>query len=151
VAPARVVFAPRTDANAHLVRHRCADLYLDTLPYNAHTTAVDALRAGVPLVTCSGGSFASRVAGSLLHAVGLPELVTGSLADYEALASSLANDRGRLAGMRQRLASNLRTYPLFDTLRFRDRLESAYLTMWTRNERGEPPVPFDVESSGPRT
>jgi len=149
VAPARLVFAPRTTPDAHLVRHRRADLYLDTLPYNAHTTAVDALRAGVPLVTCSGGTFAARVAGSLLHAAGMPELVTRSLSDCEALALALAHDPAQLAAVRRRLAAHLETHPLFDTPRFCDHLESAYVTMWTRNERGEPPATFDVESARP--
>ena len=108
VAGERLVFAPRMDLAEHLARHRAADLFLDTLPYNAHTTASDALWAGLPVVTCAGRSFAARVAGSLLHAVGLPELVTTSLAEYEALALALARDPGRLAELRERLGRNRR-------------------------------------------
>ena len=129
VEPARLVFAPRMPHAAHLARHRLADLFLDTLPYNAHTAASDALWAGLPLLTCTGNTFAGRVAGSLLHAIGLPELVTHSLADYEALALQLAANPARLSALRARLAVNRMTAPLFDTDRFRRHLEAAYLRM----------------------
>src|SRR5713226_5222019 len=86
IVPERLIFAPRVEQAEHLARHRLADLFLDTLPYNAHTTAGDALWCGIPVVTCAGRSFASRVAGSLLHAIRLPELVTYSLKEYEAIA-----------------------------------------------------------------
>ena len=145
IAPDRLVFAPRVPANEdHLARLRLADLFLDTLYYNAHTTAVDALWAGVPVLTCPGPTFASRVAGSLLHAVGLPELIAGSLAEYEALAVALAADRGRLAALRATLARNRDTRPLFDTDRFTRAFEAACVTMWERAERGEPPQGFSV-------
>jgi predicted O-linked N-acetylglucosamine transferase (SPINDLY family) len=130
VDPARLVFARRLPHAGHLARHRLADLFLDTLPCNAHTGASDALWAGLPLVTCAGSTFAGRVAGSLLHAVGLPELATRSLAEYEALALQLASDRGRLRLLRERLAANRGAAPLFDTERFRQNLESAYRAMW---------------------
>jgi predicted O-linked N-acetylglucosamine transferase (SPINDLY family) len=130
VDPARLVFARRLPHAGHLARHRLADLFLDTLPCNAHTGASDALWAGLPLVTCAGSTFAGRVAGSLLHAVGLPELATRSLAEYEALALQLAGDRGRLRQLRERLAANRGAAPLFDTERFRQNLESAYRAMW---------------------
>ena len=144
VAPERLVFAPRMHLAEHLARHRRADLFLDTLPCNAHTTASDALWAGLPLLTCRGGTFAGRVAASLLHAVGLPELVAVDLADYEARALELAANPARLAELRARLARNRDTHPLFDTERFRRHIESAYVTMWERSRRGLPPAAFDV-------
>jgi predicted O-linked N-acetylglucosamine transferase (SPINDLY family) len=145
----RLVFAPRLPLNEdHLARHRFADLFLDTLHYNAHTTASDALWAGVPVLTCPGSTFASRVAGSLLHAVGLPELVTRSLDDYAALALKLARDPGLLASLRQKLARNRERYPLFDTDRFTRHIEAAYTTMWERSQRGERPESFAVARIG---
>jgi predicted O-linked N-acetylglucosamine transferase (SPINDLY family) len=145
VDPARVVFAPRVGLKAHLARHALADLFLDTVPYNAHTTASDALWVGLPLVTCQGRAFAGRVAGSLLNAVGLPELVTTSLADYEALALRLARDPALLASIRARLTVNRNTHALFDTERFCRHIEAAYTQMWEIFERGEPPQSFAVE------
>jgi predicted O-linked N-acetylglucosamine transferase (SPINDLY family) len=145
VAADRLVFAPRVARNEdHLARVRLADLFLDTLHYNAHVTAADALWAGVPVLTCPRATFASRVGGSLLRAVGLPELIAGSLADYEALAASLAREPARLAALRQKLARNRDTHPLFDTARFTRAIESAYATMWERAQRGEPPQSFAV-------
>ena len=145
VAGERLVFAERTEKPAmHLARYRLADLFLDTLPYNAHATASDALWAGLPIVTCLGSAFSGRVAGSLLNAVGLPELVTFDLEAYEALAFELARDGDRLAAIKAKLARNRETYPLFDTDRFRRHIESAYRTMWERHLRGEPPASFAV-------
>ena len=133
----------------HLARHRLADLFLDTLPYNAHTTASDALWAGLPVVTCQGHAFAGRVAASLLKAVGLPELVTHSLADYEALALRLADRCRRCCKrIRDKLARNRLTHPLFDTDRFRRNIEAAYLRMWETWQRGEPAQAFRVEPTG---
>src|SRR5262249_8731944 len=106
VAPERLIFAPFARPEEHLARHAAADLFLDTLPYNAHTTASDALWAGLPLVTCAGNTFAGRVATSLLRAAGLPKLVTGNLEDYEALASKLAAESSLLQSIRRRLAEN---------------------------------------------
>ena len=140
----RLVFAPRLKLEEHLARHRLADLFLDTLPYNAHTTASDALWAGLPVVTCAGTTFAGRVAGSLLRAVGLPELVTHTLADYEALALRLATDGERFAKVKAKLARNRLTAPLFDTERFRRHIEAAYTAMWEIHRRGEAPRPFTV-------
>ena len=128
IDPARLVFAPRAAPAAHLARHGLADLFVDTLPYNAHTTASDALWAGLPLVTFLGKAFDGRVAASLLKAVGLPELVTDGTRDYEALALALARDPPRLAALRARLAAN-RASPLYDTARFCAALESAYTRM----------------------
>jgi predicted O-linked N-acetylglucosamine transferase (SPINDLY family) len=127
VDPARLVFAPRAGLEAHLARHRLADLFLDTLPYNAHTTASDALWMGLPLVTLMGRSFAGRVAASLLNAIGLPELVTHSLEDYEALALRLAGDPVLLAAVRAKLTKNRNTCALFDTGRFCRHIEAVYL------------------------
>jgi protein O-GlcNAc transferase len=145
VDPARLVFAGRLKLDEHLARHRLADLFLDTLPYNAHTTASDALWAGLPVLTCQGQAFASRVAGSLLDAVGLPELVTHTLDDYEGLALALAQDTARLAALRAKLAQNRDSHPLFDTDRFRRHVEVAYVRMWEMWQRGERPQSFAVE------
>jgi len=145
VAPERLVFAPRMELDAHLARHRLADLFLDTLPYNAHTTGSDALWAGLPVLTCMGKAFPGRVAASLLHAAGLPELVTHTLEEYEALALRLATNPPLLAGIKTKLARNRATYPLFDTDRFRRHIEAAYVTMWERVQRGEPPGNFAVQ------
>jgi predicted O-linked N-acetylglucosamine transferase (SPINDLY family) len=145
VDPARIVFAPPVDLPDHLARLKLADLFLDTLPYNAHTTASDALWAGVPLVTCAGNSFAGRVAASLLRAVALPELVTSSLNDYEALARKLATEPAYLLSVRRKLEANRLTYPLFDTDRFRGHIEAAYTRMWEIRQSGEDPQSFSVE------
>jgi predicted O-linked N-acetylglucosamine transferase (SPINDLY family) len=128
----------------HLARHRCADLFLDTLPYNAHTTASDALWAGLPVLTCLGTTFAGRVAASLLHAIGLPELVTRSLEEYEALALNLAADPGSLTAIKTKLMANRKTHALSDTARYTRHIEAAYTAMWQRHQRGEPPQSFAV-------
>jgi len=148
VASERLVFAPRVRLDDYLARLRLADLFLDTLPYNAHTTASDALWAGLPVITCAGLSFAARVAGSLLNAVGLPELVTCNLEDYEVLALKLARDRDLLAQIGSKLARNRQNFPLFDTERFCRHIESAYHTMWERHQLGQPPASFAVASKG---
>jgi protein O-GlcNAc transferase len=148
IDPERLVFADRVRLEDHLARHRLADLFLDTLPYNAHTTASDALWAGLPVVTCQGNAFAGRVAASLLKAVGLPELVTHSVADYEALALRLATDAAMLQRVRETLAANRLSHPLFDTDRFRRNIEAAYLRMWETWQRGEAPQAFRVAPAG---
>jgi predicted O-linked N-acetylglucosamine transferase (SPINDLY family) len=140
----RLVFAPRVPIDEHLARFRAADLFLDTLPYNAHTTASDALWAGLPVLTCAGETFASRVAGSLLKAVGLPELITASLDDYEAAALRLAENRSELAGLRARLAANRLEAPLFDSERFTRHLETAYRMMWQTYLEGRAPTMIEV-------
>jgi predicted O-linked N-acetylglucosamine transferase (SPINDLY family) len=145
VVPERIVFAPKLPLPGHLARHRPADLFLDTLPYNAHTTASNALWAGLPLVTCAGDTFAGRVAGSLLRAIGLPELVTNSLAEYEALALRLASGGDLLAALRARLARNKWTHPLFDTERFARNIEAAYRQMRETWRAGRPPAAFSVQ------
>jgi protein O-GlcNAc transferase len=145
IAAERLIFAPRiARIEDHLARHARADLFLDTLPYNAHATASDALWSGLPVVTCIGSTFAGRVAASQLRAVGLPELVANSLDDYEALALQIARDRDRLAGLKVKLAQNRNSFPLFDTRRFTRHIECAYKTMWERCQRGEIPASFDV-------
>ncbi len=149
VEPARLIFAPKVDRlEDHLARHRLADLFLDTLPYNAHATASDALWAGLPLVTCTGKSFAGRVATSLLRAIGLAELATEDLGEYEALALRLATDASLLDGFRRRLAQNRSTFPLFNTTRLCRHIESAYTTMWEILVRGEQPRSFSVAAEG---
>jgi predicted O-linked N-acetylglucosamine transferase (SPINDLY family) len=129
----------------HLARNAQADLFLDTVPYNAHTTGSDALWAGVPLLTCLGSAFASRVGASLLRAVGLNELATDSLQDYEAMALKLARQPAYLRTLREKLARNRITHPLFDTARFTRHIETAYTTMWQRYQSGTPPKPFAVK------
>ncbi len=145
VDPGRLVFAPRVGAAEYRARCRLADLYLDTLPYNGHGTASDMLWAGLPLLTCAGSTFAGRVAGSLLHAVGLPELVTAGLEEYQALALKLARGDRLLGELRARLRRNRASAPLFDTDRFRRHVESAYRTMWEIRQRGDKPKAFAVE------
>jgi predicted O-linked N-acetylglucosamine transferase (SPINDLY family) len=149
VAPMRLVFAPRVKLDHHLARHRRADLFLDTLPYNAHTTATDALWAGLPVLTCRGTSFVGRVAASVLGAVGLPELITHSLEDYESLALRLATEPAALAAISARLQANRETLPLFQTDRFRRHIEAAYIAMHERSQRGAAPATFVVEPVTP--
>jgi len=148
IDPERLVFASRVPSMAgHLSRYRLADLFLDTLPYNAHATANDALWAGVPVLTCAGIAFAGRVAASMLHAVGLPELVTHSLEEYEALAKKLATEPDSLRPLRRRLDENRQNSPLFDLDRYRHHIETAYATMWDRWRRGEGPQAFSVAAA----
>ena len=135
IDPSRLVFADRAPTEDHLARHRLADLFLDTLPCNAHTTASDALWAGLPVLTCLGKTFAGRVAASLLHAIGLPELVTNSFEEYEALAFHLATHPDSLAAIKARLAANRLTHPLFDTPRLCRNLEAVYIDMWERQQK----------------
>jgi len=129
VAADRLVFAPRLSPDQHLARHQLADLFLDTLPYNAHTTCSDALWAGVPVITCYGAAFHGRVAASLLKAIDLPELVTTRAQDYEALALELAQNPALLKTTRDKLQRNRATTPLYDSERFRKNIEAAYETM----------------------
>ncbi len=144
VSPDRMIFAPRVGNDKHLARHGLAGLCLDTSPYGAHTTASDALYVGVPIVTCLGQTFTARVTASVLHAAGMPELVTGTFGEYEALALELARDENALAAVKTRLEQNIKTHPLYDTELYCRHLESAYETMWARYQRGEPPESFSV-------
>jgi predicted O-linked N-acetylglucosamine transferase (SPINDLY family) len=147
VAAQRLVFAPRCLLPEHLARHRLADLFLDTFPVNAHTTASDALWAGCPLLTIAGETFVSRVAGSLLRTIGLPELVTNSFDEYRAMALRLARDADLLAAVRGRLETNRQTSPLFDAGRFAPNIEEAYRTMWEIYSSGQPPRAFAVSAT----
>lgn len=143
IDPARIVFAPFLERSAHLARLQAADLFLDTHCVNAHTTASDALRAGVPLLTWPGDSFAGRVAASLIHAAGLAELAVAGREEYVALATRLAVDSRHLAGVRARLLEQ-RASPLFDTARYVRNLERAYVAMWERRCRGLPPAALRI-------
>jgi predicted O-linked N-acetylglucosamine transferase (SPINDLY family) len=144
ISPQRIVFAERVPATDHLARTSLADLFLDTLPYNAHTTTSDALWAGVPVLTCTGEAFASRVAASLLTAAGLPELITYDLAHYEALALRLAKTPGLLAELRARLVRGRAEENLFPVDRLRANIEAAYSHMHERSSQGLPPQGFNV-------
>lgn len=136
----RLVFAPAAEHAAHRARLALADLCLDTLPHNAASAAVEALAAGVPVVTCVGDTFASRIGGSALAAAGLPELITGSLEEYRELAQRLAGDPAVLRDLRARLAAARATAPLFDTRRYVRHLEALLRRMWERFAAGEPPA-----------
>jgi predicted O-linked N-acetylglucosamine transferase (SPINDLY family) len=144
VDPARLVFGPSLPSAQHLARHRLADLFLDTLPYNAHTTASDALWAGLPVLTQLGQAFAGRVAASLLNAVGLPEMITRDAAAYEALAIAIGRDPASAAALKAKLAAAIPTAPLFNTPRFTRHLEGAYRMMWQRHAAGLAPEGFAV-------
>ena len=144
IDPERLVFAGRLPKPEHLERHRLADLFLDTFVVNAHTTASDALWAGLPVLTRQGATFQSQVCASLLCAVGLPELVTGTTAEYEALAVTLATNRTRLSELRQRLCVNRLIHPLFDTHRYARHLERAYELLWENYQSGRPVVTIHV-------
>ena len=151
VAAQRLVFAPfAPTVEDHLSRLRLADLFLDTLPYNSHTSTCDALFADVPLVTCPGSAFAGRVAASALLAHGLPELIADSLATYEELALSIARDPERARALKAKIARHRDTHPLFDTARFTRHLEQAYTAMWERHQRGERPHGFSIEPQATR-
>ena len=144
IDPARLIFAPRLALAEHLARQRLADLFLDTMPINAHTTASDALWAGLPVVTCRGNSFVARVAASILCAADLPELVTDNLVDYQACALRLALEPALLASIRRRLDENRAKCALFDIARYTRHLEAAYTTMWDIAQRSEAPRSFSV-------
>ena len=135
VDPERLIFAQRLDTAEHLARHRRADLYLDTFYHGAGTTCSDALWAGLPVITCLGDTLAGRVASSLLYAAGLPELVARTHEEYESLALKLAADRDVLAAIRQKLAHNRHTFPIFNTSLFARHIESAFTAMWRRSQQ----------------
>jgi predicted O-linked N-acetylglucosamine transferase (SPINDLY family) len=133
VDPERLIFAKRLKPEEHLARHVCADLFLDTYPCNAHTTASDALWTGLPLITCSGNTFASRVAGSLLTAIGLQELITNNLIDYEQKIVEFMSEPILLFNVKKRLQSNKTTSPLFDTQRYTKDWEQLLLQVHQRS------------------
>jgi predicted O-linked N-acetylglucosamine transferase (SPINDLY family) len=145
VDAARLVFGYRLPGPEYLARYRAADLFLDTLPFNAGTTASDALWAGLPVLTCMGESFAGRVAASLLRAIGLPELITKTQEQYEQMAVELATNPELLASIKQKLAANRHTMPLFNTRLFTQHLELAYMTMYERYRADMPPQHIFVE------
>jgi predicted O-linked N-acetylglucosamine transferase (SPINDLY family) len=144
VAPQRLVFAGRLPYAEHLARYALTGLVLDTLPFNGGTTTSDALWGGAPVLTCSGNTFAGRMAASLLRAVGLDELVTHNLDDYQATALHLAHNPGETAALRGKLAANRETCPLFDTARCTRHIEAAYVEMWRRFDAGLPPAHMDI-------
>ena len=130
ITPERLVFAKHAPMPEYMARLGTADLFLDTLPYNAGATANDALWAGLPVLTCAGDSYVGRMAGSMLHAIGLPDLVTTTLAEYEGRALELTQQPARLGELRHRLAENRARMPLFDMARYTRDLEAAYARMW---------------------
>jgi predicted O-linked N-acetylglucosamine transferase (SPINDLY family) len=144
IATTRLVFARRVSRDAHLARQQLADLLLDTFPYGAHSSARDALWGGLPVLTCAGRSFASRVGASLLHALNVPELIVPSLAAYEERACSLAADRAELARLKALVRQQSREAALFDTDRLRQSVETAYSAMIALHRRGEPPRHIDL-------
>ena len=151
IDPERIIFLPYlAHRHDHLARLSLADLFLDTLPYNAHATASDALWAGLPILTCMGKTFPGRVAASLLNVIGLPELITQDLDAYEALALALARNPQRLISLRQKLSTNRASYPLFDMARFAKHIESAYVAMWKRHQAGLAPEHIRVSPEAVR-
>ena len=147
IDPARLVSAPLAPPEQHLGRMRAADLFLDTWPYNAHTSASDALWSGLPVVTYAGDTFASRVAGSLLRALGVPELVADSVQGYERVALQLASRPLEMAAMRRKVEACRDTGALFDTPGFTRSLETAYAAMWERYSAGQAPAAINIEAS----
>jgi predicted O-linked N-acetylglucosamine transferase (SPINDLY family) len=143
----RLVFAQRTDLATHLARHQCADLFLDTFPCNAHTTASDALLTGLPVLTLAGSTFSSRVAASLLKAVNLEELITTRFDEYEALALALSTAPGKIEGIRKRLKEGRENHLLFDSARYVGNLEHLLKLAHERQSAGLAPenisVPFE--------
>ena len=148
IDPQRLIFAAPVSSAQHLARLKCADLSLDNLPYNAHTTAADVLWAGVPIITCRGTTWPGRVAASLLTAIGLEELICDNPAAYEVLAVRLAQNPAQLKAVAGKQAANRLTTPLFDTARFARHMEAAYAEMMARHRRGEAPAHFAVTVSG---
>jgi predicted O-linked N-acetylglucosamine transferase (SPINDLY family) len=144
--PNRLVFAKRIDPSEHLARQRAADLFIDTLPYNAHTTASDALWVGLPVLTCMGESFASRVAASLLKAIELPELITTTQEQYEATAIELANNPEKFKDIKNKLERNRLTTALFDTPRFTKHIQTAYKQMYERYQADLQPNNIYIEN-----
>jgi len=144
IGPEQLAFAGLVPSEENLARLKLADLSLDSLPYNGHTTTADVLWTGIPILTLRGTTWPGRVAASLLHAIGLPELVTETEAEFEAMAVKLARDPAMLAALKQKLAANRLTTPLFDTARWTRHAEEAYARMHARSQRGEAPATFAV-------
>jgi predicted O-linked N-acetylglucosamine transferase (SPINDLY family) len=140
----RLVFAERAPLEIHLARHQFADLFLDTFPYNAHTTASDALWADLPVLTYCGKSFPSRVAASLLNSLGLNELITYSPEEYKRTAIYLALNPDKLSLIKNKLVSNKVTFPLFDTSSYTRHLEKAFQAIYSNFLSGSPPKNFEI-------
>jgi predicted O-linked N-acetylglucosamine transferase (SPINDLY family) len=152
VEPSRLIFAERVPlVEDHLARYRQADIFLDTYPYNAHTTAADALMIGLPVVTRMGESFPSRVAGSLLNSIGVPELTTKSFDEYENLALRLANDELYLTEIRTKLMKNVSECTLFETDKFCLGLEATYMAMWRKSQLGTWEDGLSMHTTGRRS
>lgn len=149
IAEDRLVFAPRAPLQDHIARHAAADLFLDTFHYNAHTTASDALWAGLPVLTKCGDTFPSRVAASLVTAAGIPELITQTPEAYERLAEELATQPEKLAHVRKQLADGRLRCPLFDTAGYTRNIEGAYREMWRRYQAGSPLAPIAIPETPP--
>jgi protein O-GlcNAc transferase len=148
ISPDRLIFSVHVPSKAdHLARHSLADLFLDTRYYNAHATACDALWSGVPVLTCPGETFASRVGASLVTSVGLSELIVANLDEYQRRAVELAKNPHSLRDLRDKLEKKRPTAPLFDAKRFVANLERAYRAMWETHAAGRPPRPIDVVES----
>ena len=145
VNPDRIKFAQHMEMSEHLSRHRAADLFIDTFPYNAHTTASDALWAGLPVLTLMGESFASRVGGSLLNAIDLPELITHTKKEYEDKAIELANNKSLLNKIRNKLNKNRLVKPLFNTKLFTKNLEKAYLMIYEKYIDNKKPENIEIK------
>jgi predicted O-linked N-acetylglucosamine transferase (SPINDLY family) len=149
IADDRLIFAPRVESfEDHLKRIAAADLFIDTLPFNAHSTAIDALSAGVPVLTCSGATMVARAGASVLSAIELPELIAGTIEDYERMAIGFAQDRRGLAAAREKLLRNRMRTPLFDEKLFARHFEAALTEMHARHVSGLPTRSFAV--SGPQ-
>ena len=145
VNPKRIIFAQRMKMSDHLARHKAADLFIDTFPYTAHTTASDALWAGLPVLTRIGESFASRVAASLLNAIELSELVTYTKKEYENKAIELANNPNTLKEIKNKLNKNRHTKPLFNTKLFTNNLEMAYLKIYEKYVDNKKPDNIEIK------
>jgi hypothetical protein len=141
IAPERICFAPKRPNPQHLARYRLADLFLDTFPYGAHTTASDAMWMGTPVLTLAGRGFAARVCAGLVTSAGMPDLVTAHIDDYVARAIAIATAPGAAYALKARLADNRATAPLFDTDRLIAGLEALYERMWEEFRNGQLPVP----------
>jgi predicted O-linked N-acetylglucosamine transferase (SPINDLY family) len=145
--PSRLIFAKHVERDQYLARYRVVDLFLDTLPYNAATTASDALRMGLPVLTLRGNSFASRMAASVISAINLPELITDTREEYESLAIELATNAKKFKVIKDKLKENLLTAPLYDTAKFTENLESVYKVMYQRYHDGLEPDHIYLDNS----
>ena len=146
VNPERIIFSKRMDISDHLERHKLGDLFLDTFNVNAHTTTSDSLWAGLPVLTMVGKSFSARVSASLLDSIGLKELVTNNISEYESMAINLAKNRNKLSKIRNRLNKNRKSYPLFNTSLYCKNLEKAFEITYENYFNGLPPKDFEIKN-----